>query len=478
MFNVQPATPYRELKTAGRVLRNVGDIAQNATRVVANTALMPLNAIRALRGRETSWVPSYHAQRMTLRQSLATQARRLEPARAVEEPPPSNEMLPPGEVKEPRAEAEARRLDVVRQVEQAPESLLNSSGAPAPRDRAEIRLRHVQSVLTDMGCDAAARELANQPDRLSEHGHYKEVIDPKFPDSPFMSGIELEPKGRELLAAYYARKYGASIEITHTSHNLTVLCEMLPRLIAADRLKAPGDMRCAHYFGSGHGVAAIYIRESGEEAILFFDSNSLSGCMFGEGLAEACRRSLPGKPISVYEHFEKIQRDEHSCWSHAMKTCVTLTRRNRDESGNLGDFMIPSLIAELQGRRMEIGAPEGVIAVRALPEIAKMAQSRLLVAEHAGAELDTQLRDSKHGVTLRTFLEQHTYKAQNSHQQPTQVLDYSRQKGQRYAEIVQIEAWSERIGLVVGAEAWGGPQQTEFANRMKHLIRRADVSRQ
>ena len=377
---------------------------------------------------------------------------------------PQREALTPGE------EAELQRRKVLQQVEQAPHSLLDASHAPALRHRAAVTFQHVQSVLAGMGCDGVARELASQPDRLPSHGLYKEGINDEFLDPQFVSGIELEGKGRELLAAYYARKYGTSIEISNASHNLTAMCDILPQLIAADRLKE-GDVRCAHYFGTGHGVAAIFIREHEQEALLFFDSNSLSGFMFGEGIADALKRGLPGKPIPVYEHFEKIQKDEHSCWSHTMKTCVTVTRRNRDEDGNLAEFLIPDLIGELESRRMDIWSPEGVIPVRALPEIAKMAQSRMLVAEHAGAELDTRLRDSKHGLTLRAFLERHTYDTRNIRNQPTQVLDYSRQKGERYAEIIQIEAWSEQIGNVLGAEAWGAPQQTEFANRMKELVR-------
>jgi len=122
---------------------------------------------------------------------------------------------------------------------------------------------------------------------------------------------------------------------------------------------------------------------------------------------------------------------------------------------------------------MYIPSPKGVIPVRALPEITRMAQSRWLVAEHSGLELDTPLRDSKHRITLRASLERYTYDARNYLNEPTQILDYTRQKGERYAEIVQIEAWSEQIQKIQNklGQAWGEPQQIEFSNQMKKLVR-------
>jgi hypothetical protein len=484
VLNVKPTTPYRDLKAADKVRRNLGDITQNVARTVANTALAAPNLVRKCLGREASWVSSYHAQRLALRETLRPK---------VTLPP---ETLPLMEALPSQAEAKFQHQEVLQQEasyaagdalvtstgaqalpdipQNAPQFALDGSHAPPPRHRAPVTRTQVQSVLGDMGLNAVARKLDCQPNTISEgglyesiRGFYRDCDDPRF-----KSGIILAGKGRELLAGYYARKYGASVEITGANFNALAIGATLPALIAADRQKA-GDVRCAHYFGDFHGAAVIYIRQSGKEAILFFNTIEAGTNSFGEGIVKVCEQELPRERIPVYVHFAALQTDYESCWSQTMKAAVTVTRRNRDERGNWAEFQIPNLIDELESRRIEISSPTGVTRVRALPEIAKMAQKERLVAQHSGCELDTLLRDSKHGLTLRAFLERHTYDTRNTSDQPVRFLDYTRQKGERYAEIIQIEAWSEEIRRVVGAEAWGAPQQTEFANRMKQIVRGA-----
>ena len=54
MLNVKPTIPYRELKSADKVRRNMGDITQNVGRTVANAALATPNLVRKCLGREGS----------------------------------------------------------------------------------------------------------------------------------------------------------------------------------------------------------------------------------------------------------------------------------------------------------------------------------------------------------------------------------------------------------------------------------------
>jgi hypothetical protein len=49
--------------------------------------------------------------------------------------------------------------------------------------------------------------------------------------------------------------------------------------------------------------------------------------------------------------------------------------------------------------------------------------------------------------------------------------DYLRQKGLRYAEIVQIEYYNQQLKTSLGDDKWNKARQDEFARQLKALIR-------
>jgi hypothetical protein len=355
---------------------------------------------------------------------------------------------------------------------------LDAQGRDArPRGRTKVTLEHVQAALEAMPGNIAGRvEPASlKPpedlfDTVTDFGH--SVQD--HSDLRFHQGIALAPKGRVLLAGYYKRKYLADISLKG-ARSVEVAGD-LKHLIDYGR-EQPGNVRCAHYFGAGHATALVYIREGGEEALLSFDSIERGSVAYAETLAAACADLAgDGTPIPVFQHARSIQSDTHSCWVYAMKAATTLTGHQRDDHGQHGDFLVPDLIARLQARSDEAPDSPGVYLAWALPELVKMAQSEKAVLKHAGDELNLQLMGSKPGVTLQTHLEKYTYDlVDDEDQAPHQMMDYMRQKGERLAEIIEIESFNQQIGEQLGKQggqaAWSSQQQDLFATEMKKQVR-------
>jgi len=257
----------------------------------------------------------------------------------------------------------------------------------------------------------------------------------------------------------------------------------VPHIFEHGRQQPGDDVRCAHYFGEseGHGTVLVYIREGGEhgkEALLSFDSTQLERDIeLGDSLARACAPlARAGKKIPVFQHTVGMQRDASSCWIYAMKAATTLTGHRRDANGGHGVFLIPGLITKLFARATDVPEAPGLFRAQALPDIAKLAQSEGAVLAHAGGELGMLLESASHPATLQSFLEKYTYDLKdNSGKSPPQMLDYMRQKGERLAEIIEIESFNQQIGEQLrkqgGQAAWGPQQQDLFAKEMKKLVR-------
>ncbi|MBC7436208.1 MAG: hypothetical protein H7332_09080 [Bdellovibrionales bacterium] len=289
--------------------------------------------------------------------------------------------------------------------------------------------------------------------------------------------VTLTPKGRELLARYYAGKYAAEIAFSPSSdmhagfrphHNFINRCRRLDGF----------EVRRALYLGhvdNVHGSLLVYVREGGKadqggkESLLCYDSiTEKSDLVDGEELAEAIADLTQGaEPIEIFQQIRKLQRDYESCWVFAMKTAVTLTGRERGDAGGFDDFLVPDLSAALQARRLDEPAAEGVHPIRALPEVVKVSQYLDAVLADAGGELDAPLHGAKPGMTLRFFLEKYTYTTSDG----IQLLDYARQKGFRAVENASIQDLSEQVGHKLGWAVWTPERQYTFAEKMKSLVR-------
>ncbi|WP_395685624.1 hypothetical protein [Caenimonas koreensis] len=295
-------------------------------------------------------------------------------------------------------------------------------------------------------------------------------------------GVRLEATGRQLLAAYFNRKYECSITVLDTGDPMRVATE-LARLIRQAR-SVPGDTRRALSFGDIHGAAVVYIREGDEEAILLADSvptltapPGLHATHLPSALLKAIT-DLPALP-EVYVQSQGLQSDSHSCFTFAMKAAVTLTRRTPGQFGQPGQYLIAELIDELNRNcdldAFRLSTPVPMLPVQPVPEIAKMFQGP---ADRRVAS-EKPVRDSKGMPTVGDFITAHTveipigprfFHSISAAPQTVDVADYTRQKGNAYAAIIDAESWNQAILAEVGPDRWSAEYQIEFTRELKERI--------
>ena len=304
--------------------------------------------------------------------------------------------------------------------------------------------------------------------------HYTNWNDPRI--NP---GLMLHNAGRNLLACYFARKYGSSITVHRNIGGTINIASALPEIVAQERRKE-GDVRSAHYFGTSHGVCVLYVREQQEEALLYLDSyltgiDDKVSTEYEQARTSLINAGTPQAlvdPIDLFMYAHQLQVGRYTCWAHAMKAAVTGTRRIPQEDGGLAGLVIPNIIEEFRSRRVGEPAPSGVHLVRAMPELAKMAQTPYLVGAHAAGELQTRLRDSKEHPPLEQFISQNTVVLSgDTPDKEIDVLDYARRKNLDYGDLANIEHWNQVILNQVGKNLWSEADQNNFASLMKKRMR-------
>jgi hypothetical protein len=403
------------------------------------------------------------------------------PATCAVEPPLARRVVPNTEVARAAATVQIR-YEAAQRIEAFHTHVGGRGQSVNPPENVCVTPQHVELALKAMlpsmpgaSVNCLSRVAPPDIDGLFVPGktqlHDVETAGPGRSEPRFEPAITLTPKGRQLLASYYARKYAADIVFSKSDMH----AEFAPDQEFIERCRQNTDtvVRSALYLGhqdNMHGSLLVYTREGDQEALLWFDSSAADASNLGAGLdlaKAAARFALDGKPIKVFQHVRAIQKDLQSCWIYAMKTAVTLTGRQPDGSGGFNDFLVPDLIHSLEARRLKTPVPEGVNPVWALPEVIRASQVIDSVLADAGEDLDKQLRGAKPGVTLRSFLEKYTYTTRDG----TQTLDYIRQKGYRAIENAETQAWSQQIGKALGKDVWTITRQNEFAEQIKTQVR-------
>lgn len=115
-------------------------------------------------------------------------------------------------------------------------------------------------------------------------------------------------------------------------------------------------------------------------------------------------------------------------------------------------------------------------AVSLPSELVKLAQISAFVKTHSAGTPEAVLRgDAKHR-TLNEFQSAHqaTFsQATENHPDPAPLpkADYLRQKGFRYAELIQIEYYNKQLKSLLGEAHWNVTKQEKFAQVLKQSLR-------
>ena len=255
----------------------------------------------------------------------------------------------------------------------------------------------------------------------------------------------MNPRGMELVAEYYAKKYQTNITLAKIEMpglslvmyaDLTHFVAEINGYLRTLR-STPGDnYRHAFLIGASatHATPVVYIRENGQEGILLADSKGVN--------AWAAQTAHDGSGINVYASELTRQADMSSCYTDAMVFCRDTTSVNADT----GEYYIPGLLTQLQSRAEP---RSGFFAARLPNELLKTAQIASFVGDNREADSEKIIHK---GMTLDQFRERKTDKGVliKGKDQPVDIASYARKKGAKLANIAEIQFYLKQISDQAG----------------------------
>jgi hypothetical protein len=234
--------------------------------------------------------------------------------------------------------------------------------------------------------------------------------------------------GYQLMIQYLNHKYAAEIfreEVPFSGlHQLEQNVYLLNEKIAKAR-KTQGDYRFAWIPGTSHAINFFYIRENGEEALLYSDSNAPI-----PGIAKHISK-LTGIPVNTT--LPNRQADFRSCFIDSLVFGRDITGRNKT-----GEYRIPNLLSVLKQRATKLS--DTSFEVRLPDDLLKTAQLSKFVKDNK-EPADRVIHKSE-------ILEQ--FRARYSQEvlikgEKKRVSTYLVKKGYKYRDIMEIQFYLNQM---------------------------------
>jgi hypothetical protein len=488
--NIKPTKQYGELSRPDRALRRLNDGAHQIFRGLAiatvNTVLAPQNLIRKIRGEESNWfaMRTLHQRRVDLRSGLdaddgpPAQGRPLITRHAVERDIHFEQEVDSASASRPDSfdnEDSEIHIEPSPFIHLAPDA--EQPKAPVRSfEKDSIDFNDLRQTLADMGVDEGALSSIKKMNNKT-FLYFAPAQDKNVAESEFRHGFQINSRGRELLAAYYGRKYDAKIIFPEDELGKMSSLDFpdhIADLIAPFRQET-GDVRCVFYIEGSHSIPVAYIKENGKELIVVADSKGGKTDDLADQIANALTYQNV-RDVKVFRVATPRQADLYSCYTDAMKFAVLVTgRRKNEHTGDFEEFLIPELGEQLSARRVQSDAQAespNVDSVLLPNEFLRLAQLTKFVDGHLDkATQDSPLHGDKKGRTWNEFKMsyQETFTTADGVTKPR--ADYLRQKGEQYARLVEIEYYNDQLKKLLGEHGWPVHQQNELVGRLKELAR-------
>ena len=241
--------------------------------------------------------------------------------------------------------------------------------------------------------------------------------------------------------------------------------------------KTQDDVRCVFYLEGSHSIPVAYVKENGKKFLVVSDSKGGKKDDLADLIAEAFAYQKV-EDIQVFRVSTPRQADLYSCFSDAMKFAVLVTARRKNEhTGDFEEYLIPQLGEQMNTRQVPSDTnsePSKVASVLLPNECLRLAQLTRFINEHLDSEAqDNPLRGDAKGRRWDQFQTDYerTFTTGNDGAAVTKPrADYLRQKGVRYAQIVEIEYYNDQLKTMLG-DKWSIEQQNELVDRLKKVAR-------
>src|SRR3990167_3063747 len=244
--------------------------------------------------------------------------------------------------------------------------------------------------------------------------------------------------GKALITNYYADEYGINIQNDIVAMLEAIITDI--KYISEQSAKNKvSDVRKAFVIDDmipgNHSNAVNYIRENNEEMIWFVNSISFSSRTDYLQFADAL---FKGTGISFYTTNGKFQTDGFSC--HTMVLAISKDACRKDSK--TGTYQIQNLMERLKERIVE--------EVNNHFYIIKMPDEFLKVSTYSNftifnKETTNRVVHHQKNETLDSFKQRYTLYVPVSHDKHVLLNDYPRQKGLKYAKIIEIQFYVEQM---------------------------------
>lgn len=311
---------------------------------------------------------------------------------------------------------------------------------------------------------------------------------PEFkPSSHYIPGTDIDllnddnhtisptPGGMELIAQYYARKYGTNIVLpADESEGEKIYASLITFAANINTYlepikKANQDCRAAFFIGaeSTHATPIIYIRENGKEGFLYADTKGVN-----EWAVELMQDETK---VEVYAIEDWRQADSYSCYIEALTFSRDATAMSKDKQ----NFRIPGLLNFLDNH----SEPSAKGTFRKLtslpPELLKTAQSSEFTKNYRD-ESKRVVHDHKgKPETIEEFRERYTDKDISIRRKPpkkvetTDISRYLRKKGIQSADIIEMQFYLNHIEKKLGYKL-SDETRHRFVQEAKDVFRSQD----
>ena len=277
----------------------------------------------------------------------------------------------------------------------------------------------------------------------SKYFHIRKNVNLDVQDE-YAHAVTMTADGLEMLARYYNEKYQCMIVLAKKGDPpayLTVesLLEDFSSQLAAEKNRTTGE-ECRIGFianvGEAHVIPIIYC-EHGNKKILLI-ANSLGHALSADYCNEICRLNAID---SVYVTVEGRQTVTLGCRVDAMVFCKDATRKMND-----GTYYIAELMKLLEKDSSTRKLGDTVFKARLPEELLKTAQTEKFVEAHApNPDKIIHQTTANPNETLRQFRDRKSVKTLANKQR----ADYIREKGFKFASLIEILFYLEQIKSVL-----------------------------
>lgn len=251
--------------------------------------------------------------------------------------------------------------------------------------------------------------------------------------------IQLNPKGIDLVAQYYAYKYHMDKPIITPNVN-----RVIEKIKSDDFSKISNqqdEVRIPFLITGSHSTPAVYVKEKEKEYLLIFDS-------LGDiSMAEVAAEAFPNMDIYTSKK-QGRQRDIYSCHSEALFFLRELAGKNAEHHFiilNISDKLKKNVIPDTKHR-------DNLHEIKLFDSLLATIQNPPFMASHKDQYASKEIIHTHKGKPehIEDFLKRYPPEERAAAGKEPNVSSYLREKGLKFSHIIEIQFYLNQLKKILG----------------------------